>query len=99
MDSHPLISFALYIPSRMASLLKSARPDRDSHMVINLLSSERAAVAVKFSRPDLYPEPFRSVPYSLTQEGLPVDRWEHSHVSWCHLRYPCMTWTTWKKGN
>jgi flavin reductase (DIM6/NTAB) family NADH-FMN oxidoreductase RutF len=41
-------------------------------MVINLLSSERAAVAVKFSRPDLYPEPFRSVPYSLTREGLPV---------------------------
>lgn len=56
----------------MASLLKSDRPDRTSHMVINLLSAEQAAIAVKFSRPDLYPEPFRSVPYSLTQERLPV---------------------------
>lgn len=72
MDPHPLISFALRIPSRMASALKSALLDGASHMVINILSSEQAAVAVKFSRPDLHPEPFNSVPYNLTQEGLPV---------------------------
>ena len=41
-------------------------------MVVNLLSSKQQRAAVRFSRPDLYPEPFRSVPYSLTAEGLPV---------------------------
>jgi flavin reductase (DIM6/NTAB) family NADH-FMN oxidoreductase RutF len=56
----------------MAFSLKSAQPDLASHMVINLLSSEQAAIAVKFSRPDLHPDPFHSVPFSLTQEGLPV---------------------------
>ena len=72
MDPYPLISFALRTPSRMAFSLKSAQRDLASHMVINLLSSEQAAVAVKFSRPDIHPEPFNSVPYTLTQEGLPV---------------------------
>jgi flavin reductase (DIM6/NTAB) family NADH-FMN oxidoreductase RutF len=72
MDPYPLISFALRIPSRMAFSLKSAFHDRTSHMVVNLLSSEQAAVAVKFSRPDLHPDPFHSVPYTLTQEGLPI---------------------------
>jgi flavin reductase (DIM6/NTAB) family NADH-FMN oxidoreductase RutF len=72
MDPYPLISFALRIPSRMACSLKSAFHDQTSHMVVNLLSSEQAAVAVKFSRPDLYPEPFHSVPFTLTQEGLPI---------------------------
>ena len=72
MDPYPLISFALRIPSRMAFSLKSAQRDLTSHMVINILSSEQAAVAVKFSRPDIHPEPFHSVPYQLTQEGLPI---------------------------
>jgi len=72
MDPYPLVSFALRIPSRMAFSLKSALPSQSSHLVINLLSSEQSAVAVKFSRPDLYPEPFLSAPYTLTRDGLPA---------------------------
>lgn len=41
-------------------------------MVVNLLSAEQASVAVKFSRADLYPQPFLSVPYTLSEEGIPV---------------------------
>ncbi|KAF9461061.1 flavin reductase like domain-containing protein [Collybia nuda] len=72
MDPYPLISFALRIPSRMASSLKAASPDENSHMVVNILSAEQASVAVKFSRADLYPQPFHSVPYTLSEEGIPV---------------------------
>ena len=56
----------------MASSLDAAQPDQASHMVVNLLSAEQASISVKFSRPDLYPEPFSSVPYSLSEEGLPI---------------------------
>lgn len=72
MEPYPLVSFALRIPSRMATILKASLLEDSSHMVINLLSAEQASVAVKFSRADLHPEPFSSVPYSLTEEGLPV---------------------------
>lgn len=44
-------------------------------MVINLLAAGQADAAIKFSRPDLHPEPFREgegVGYELTEEGLPV---------------------------
>lgn len=41
-------------------------------MVVNLLSAEQASVAVKFSRADLHPQPFLSVPYTLSEEGIPV---------------------------
>jgi len=41
-------------------------------MVINVLSAAQESTAVRFSRPDLYPEPFSSVPYTLSEEGLPV---------------------------
>jgi flavin reductase (DIM6/NTAB) family NADH-FMN oxidoreductase RutF len=56
----------------MASSLKAASPDEPSHMVVNLLSAEQASVAVKFSRADLHPEPFLSVPFTLSEEGIPV---------------------------
>lgn len=56
----------------MASSLDAAQPDQASHMVVNLLSAEQASISVKFSRPDLYPEPFSSIPYSLSEEGLPI---------------------------
>jgi len=72
MDPYPLIAFALRMPSRMASSLDAAQPDQTSHMVVNLLSAEQASISVKFSRPDLYPEPFSSIPYSLSEEGLPI---------------------------
>jgi flavin reductase (DIM6/NTAB) family NADH-FMN oxidoreductase RutF len=72
MDPYPLVAFALRIPSRMATSLKVACPEQPSHMVVNLLSAEQSSVAVTFSRPDLHPHPFTTVPYILTAEGLPV---------------------------
>ena len=72
MDPYPLIAFALRMPSRMASSLDVAQPNQASHIVVNLLSAEQASISVKFSRPDLYPEPFSSIPYSLSEEGLPI---------------------------
>lgn len=87
MDPYPLVAFALRIPSRMATTLSSlpspsslstfqpASSNPSAHMVINLLSASQAPEAVKFSRPDLYPEPFATkdaTKFSLTKEGLPV---------------------------
>jgi len=72
MDPYPLISFSLRIPSRMATALKAADSHSKSHMVINVLSAAQESTAVRFSRPDLYPEPFSSIPYLLSEEGLPV---------------------------
>ncbi|KIJ90702.1 hypothetical protein K443DRAFT_15010 [Laccaria amethystina LaAM-08-1] len=72
MDPYPLIAFALHMPSQMASSLDAAQPGQASHMVLNLLSAKQASISVKFSRPDLYPEPFSSIPYLLLEEGLPI---------------------------
>ncbi|KAF8799273.1 hypothetical protein BYT27DRAFT_6875948 [Phlegmacium glaucopus] len=78
MDPYPLITFALRIPSRMAASLDAFAaaslqdPSTPSHMVVNLLSAQQASIAVKFSRPDLHPQPFESVAYRLTQEGIPM---------------------------
>ena len=87
MDPHPLVAFALRIPSRMASALTALselspkiRAPPQAHMVVNLLSSSQASAAVRFSRPDLYPTPFRAssssgtdnIPYTLNLEGLPI---------------------------
>jgi flavin reductase (DIM6/NTAB) family NADH-FMN oxidoreductase RutF len=72
MDPYPLVAFALRIPSRMATSLKATHPEQPSHMVVNLLSEEQGSVAMKFSRPDIYTHPFTTVPYTLTEDGLPV---------------------------
>lgn len=78
MDPYPLISFALRIPSRMAISLDAAAsdslqdPSTPSHLVVNLLSAQQASIAINFSRPDLYPRPFDSVAYKLTEEGIPM---------------------------
>ncbi|RPD64467.1 hypothetical protein L226DRAFT_552293 [Lentinus tigrinus ALCF2SS1-7] len=74
MDPHPLVAFSLRIPSRMATSLTSAHSSTSlpSHMVINILSERQEATAVRFSRPDMHPEPFVGLPHTLTQEGLPV---------------------------
>lgn len=79
MDPHPLVSFALRLPSRMATALHAAyqsdphqQHSSPPHMVINLLSATQAPLAVRFSRPDLYPSPFANTPHWLTGEGLPV---------------------------
>ena len=71
MDPYPLITFALRIPSRLAISLASQDPS-SSHMVVNLLSAQQASIAIKFSRPDLHPQPFDSVAYKLTEEGIPM---------------------------
>ncbi|KAI0077750.1 hypothetical protein K474DRAFT_1661352 [Panus rudis PR-1116 ss-1] len=72
MDPHPLVAFSLRIPSRMATSLKNSHDSLPSHMVVNILSAAQAELAVQFSRPDLHPHPFATVPYTLTKEGLPV---------------------------
>lgn len=72
MDPYPLVSFSLRIPSRMATALKGASASLPSHMVVNILSATQESTAVRFSRPDLYPDPFSSIPYTMSEEGLPV---------------------------
>ena len=78
MDPYPLITFALRIPSRMALSLDAVAsdslqdPSTPSHMVVNLLSAQQASIAIKFSRPDLHPQPFDSVSYKLTEDGIPM---------------------------
>lgn len=74
LDPHPLVAFSLRVPSRMATSLKDAHaaPPVPSHMVVNILSAAQAAIAVRFSRPDLHPHPFAHTPYTLTSEGLPA---------------------------
>lgn len=78
MDPYPLVSFALRIPSRMASVLRSlSKSSPSAHMVINLLSSSQASTALTFSRPDMYPTPFLgsssgAIAYTLSQDGLPI---------------------------
>ncbi|KAJ7780149.1 flavin reductase like domain-containing protein [Mycena maculata] len=72
MDPVPLVTFALRIPSRMASSLNSSSSDSPSDMVINLLAANQASVATSFSRPDLHPHPFSTTPYYLSPDGLPI---------------------------
>ncbi|KAK7687729.1 hypothetical protein QCA50_008945 [Cerrena zonata] len=72
MEPHPLVAFSLRIPSRMATSLKNTHGDASSNLVVNILSANQANVAVQFSRPDLHPYPFTSIPHTLTEEGLPV---------------------------
>jgi len=72
MDPHPLVAFSLRIPSRMATSLKDAHMDWPTHMVVNILSASQVDAAIRFSRVDLYPHPFSDLPYTLTEEGLPI---------------------------
>lgn len=74
MDPFPLVTFALRIPSRMASSLNSSSSNSSSDMVINILSAKQASIATIFSRPDLHPHPFSTTPYFLNADGLPVIR-------------------------
>jgi flavin reductase (DIM6/NTAB) family NADH-FMN oxidoreductase RutF len=68
----PIVSFSLKVPSRMATALNTAPAHLPSHMVINLLCAAQAPAAVRFARPDLYPDPFASSLFSLTEDDLPV---------------------------
>lgn len=69
-DPVPLVAFALRVPSRMAVALKT--PPARSRMVINILSASQASTAVLFSRPDLHKDPFSSLKYELSPEGIPI---------------------------
>lgn len=74
LEPYPIVAFALRKPSRMASCLKDSPRHGGSHMAINLLSIGQAETAIKFSRPDLHPEPFSDLSYGFTKEGLPILR-------------------------
>ena len=95
MDPYPLVAFSLRIPSRMASALEHlstksfsersrSGSERKAHMVVNLLSASQADLAIKFSRPDLYPDPFSSTPFSLSEDGMPILHGVTSAIS-CQL--------------
>ncbi|KAL5513100.1 hypothetical protein ACEPAH_3498 [Sanghuangporus vaninii] len=78
LDPDPLVAFALRIPSRMATSLKErmiqdrASQTQTPNLVINLLSSKQADTAHHFARADLFPEPFRITPHTLSADGLPI---------------------------
>ncbi|KZS94507.1 hypothetical protein SISNIDRAFT_484722 [Sistotremastrum niveocremeum HHB9708] len=66
---YPVIAFSLRVPSRMATLLRSAK---DHAFAMNILSDSQESVALAFSRPDLFPRPFIGCPYKTNEDGLPV---------------------------
>ena len=72
LDPHPLVAFSLRIPSRMATSLKALMEQKTPSLVVNILSETQADTAIRFSRPDLYTEPFRITPYTLSADGLPI---------------------------
>lgn len=72
LDPHPLVTFSLRMPSRMATSLQNADFSKPSHMVINILSACQAAIAIRFANARLHPYPFAESRYSLTEEGLPI---------------------------
>ena len=74
----PIVCFALQLPSRSANALQShySSTDRDStipQLTLNILSASQSDIAIKFSRPDLYSEPFRDMEsqLSLPSPNLP----------------------------
>lgn len=71
-DPYPPIAFSLRMLSHIASALKHTKTSTPVCMVVNLLSSSQAPVDVRFSRPDLFPQPFDGLDHSSTQEGLPA---------------------------
>jgi flavin reductase (DIM6/NTAB) family NADH-FMN oxidoreductase RutF len=81
----PIVSFALQLPSRSANALQShfssaldpASPSPDTphpHLVVNILCGSQSDIAIRFSRPDLYPTPFSDLlsNYSLTAAGAGI---------------------------
>ncbi|KAG0696423.1 flavin reductase like domain-containing protein [Suillus ampliporus] len=76
LDPHPLVAFSLRVPSRMALALNThaAKPQRHTHMVINILSATQPHIARLFSSPDLHPFPFvnSEVQWMPSADGLPV---------------------------
>ena len=77
LNPHPLVSFSLRLPSRLADAIRRNKdPKMLPHLVISLLSFQQATAAFQFSRPDLFPNPFESLPMAdqpirITKEGVP----------------------------
>lgn len=71
---HPLLAFALRLPSRLASTLNASEPDSTADLVINYLEEHQASTAQVFARGDVHVEPLDTVPYTLTKHGIPVLR-------------------------
>ncbi|KAJ7574301.1 flavin reductase like domain-containing protein [Mycena floridula] len=67
LEPEPLIAFSLRLPSRMAVSLKET-----PSMVVNLLSASQVTAAFNFSRPDLFPNPFTSLPFTCSQDDIPI---------------------------
>ena len=69
----PLIAFSLRQPSRLADALHSNRSanSKASHCIVNFLAAHQSELAIRFSRPDLHPEPFISAMYHY-DDNLPV---------------------------
>ncbi|KAG9089227.1 hypothetical protein FRC06_001663 [Ceratobasidium sp. 370] len=69
----PLVALSIRQPSRLADALHfNRRIDPDTiHGTINILAAHQSQLAVRFSRPDLYPKPFLSTTYRL-EDGFPV---------------------------
>lgn len=75
MYPYPTVAFSLRLPSRLAVALRTSK-NRHScpavpHVAVNFLSSLQAGLALKFSRPDLFPSPFSDTQFALTEEGQP----------------------------
>jgi len=79
MHPYPIVSFALRTPSRMADIFRRQTIEAQNencrltpHMVINLLSSSMADIAIQFSLPRA--KPFGSSPYFLGKDNIPILR-------------------------
>jgi flavin reductase (DIM6/NTAB) family NADH-FMN oxidoreductase RutF len=68
----PLVAFSIRTPSRMGSSLTTLGTPHTPHMIVNLLSASQSSAATLFSRPDVYSEPFRDIPFRLSHEGIPI---------------------------
>ncbi len=71
----PIVAFSLRLPSRSADSIRKRDPSNTPstpHLVINILSAPQIETAIRFSRADLYPEPFSDTPYELSEEGIPI---------------------------
>ena len=90
MHPYPTVAFSLRLPSRLAVTLRTAKNRHYCppipHMTINFLSSLQAGLALKVSRPDLFPSPFSDTQFTLTKEGQPLLRNSLGTISCVVLR-------------
>ncbi|EJD43827.1 hypothetical protein AURDEDRAFT_114594 [Auricularia subglabra TFB-10046 SS5] len=68
MQPSPFVSFSMRTPSRLVSCIEQP----GSSLSVNLLAAHQADIAEAFARPDLHPDPWTSLNYTLDSEGMPV---------------------------